>query len=584
MAETEPVRLVIWDLDETFWDGTLTEGGMRIRDENCNLVRVLASRGIVSSICSKNDFNAVQEILTKAEVWDYFIFPSISWEPKGPRISKLIEAVQLRASTVMFIDDNPLNLQEAIHCVPGIQARSHTYISEIAQSTLFQGKPDPELTRLKQYKLLENRKKDADCAGADVSGFLRSSNIQVTLDWDVENNIDRLIEIINRTNQLNFTKQRFSEDQAVAREEATALLKRYNVQAALIRVKDRYGDHGYCGVVVTNSEHHSLIHFCFSCRILGMGVEQWIYNLLRRPSLTIVGEVLSNPKDQSRTVDWINQSDPATSDADCVKLSVSRIIAHGGCDLSAVAHYFGVHGITTIAEFNLMRNGFSIRTDHSMLLHYAYQGITDDELAIARQIEYSDADFKSKVLEGTTDRDCILLSFATDAHHALYQHRTTGLQLPCVLGFGAVSDDQRKHEIPSAEREKPRFVKLQYLKDEFDFVGLIGEGKFKENITAVFEAIDSATKVFVLRPCDYHLNKKTMERYPSASFVRINKWTEDVAIGFPNVHLLDLPQFVRDPSEIENILHYDRKVYYRIYEEILGLVRVSEASEVKVPA
>jgi predicted enzyme involved in methoxymalonyl-ACP biosynthesis len=27
-AMTEPVRLVIWDLDETFWHGTLTEGGI----------------------------------------------------------------------------------------------------------------------------------------------------------------------------------------------------------------------------------------------------------------------------------------------------------------------------------------------------------------------------------------------------------------------------------------------------------------------------------------------------------------------------------------------------------------------------
>ena len=27
----EAVRLVVWDLDETFWSGTLTEGGMSYR-------------------------------------------------------------------------------------------------------------------------------------------------------------------------------------------------------------------------------------------------------------------------------------------------------------------------------------------------------------------------------------------------------------------------------------------------------------------------------------------------------------------------------------------------------------------------
>ena len=35
----EAVRLVIWDLDETFWTGTLAEGGIQtIPDENMTLL------------------------------------------------------------------------------------------------------------------------------------------------------------------------------------------------------------------------------------------------------------------------------------------------------------------------------------------------------------------------------------------------------------------------------------------------------------------------------------------------------------------------------------------------------------------
>ena len=93
---TEPVRLVIWDLDETFWKGTLSEGPIALVPETSGIVRELARRGIVSSICSKNDFEQVRSTLQAEDLWDYFIFPSINLEAKGPRINSLIDAVQLR--------------------------------------------------------------------------------------------------------------------------------------------------------------------------------------------------------------------------------------------------------------------------------------------------------------------------------------------------------------------------------------------------------------------------------------------------------------------------------------------------------
>jgi predicted enzyme involved in methoxymalonyl-ACP biosynthesis len=78
MLGTEPVRLVVWDLDETFWRGTLSEGGIRdYVSEHHDTVIELARRGIISSICSKNDHAAVETILREHGLWDYFILPSI---------------------------------------------------------------------------------------------------------------------------------------------------------------------------------------------------------------------------------------------------------------------------------------------------------------------------------------------------------------------------------------------------------------------------------------------------------------------------------------------------------------------------
>ena len=128
-SKFEAVRLIIWDLDETFWRGTLTEGGMSWRAEAADGVIELAGRGIVSTICSKNDPERVRAILERRKLWEYFIFPSIDWSAKGPRIRRLIDTIQLRAPSVLLIDDNPLNREQAQHFAPGLQVADETIIS-----------------------------------------------------------------------------------------------------------------------------------------------------------------------------------------------------------------------------------------------------------------------------------------------------------------------------------------------------------------------------------------------------------------------------------------------------------------------
>ena len=96
------IKLVIWDLDETFWEGTLSEG--EVRNPNIELIKKLSDYGIINSISSKNDFEKAKEKLIEFGVWDLFVFPSINWNPKGEAIKQIIEDCQLRSPNVLFID------------------------------------------------------------------------------------------------------------------------------------------------------------------------------------------------------------------------------------------------------------------------------------------------------------------------------------------------------------------------------------------------------------------------------------------------------------------------------------------------
>jgi len=220
-------------------DGTLTEGGISYRDDHHDIVVELAQRGIMSSICSKNDAARVLPYLRSRGIADYFIFPSINWEPKGPRLAAIVEDVQLRAGTVMFIDDNPSNRAEAAAMAPGLQVEDETFIARLLDDPRFLGKADRGMTRLAQYKLLETRKKDEAHAPGGNEAFLRGCDIRTRIEYDIAGDIDRVIELINRTNQLNFTKRRLPEDIDQARAIIEAAIRDPFSQCGLVQVIDK---------------------------------------------------------------------------------------------------------------------------------------------------------------------------------------------------------------------------------------------------------------------------------------------------------------------------------------------------------
>src|SRR6185437_437344 len=152
------VKLVIWDLDDTFWHGTLTEEGIAAIPRNRDIVIALSQRGIVNSICSKNDAEMAKARLVEQDIWDYFVFPSISFNPKGKAVAEMIEGAGLRVENVLFLDDNRMNLEEVKFFNPGIMtAHPEEVLENLLEHPHCAGKPDPELVRLKQYRFLQHK-------------------------------------------------------------------------------------------------------------------------------------------------------------------------------------------------------------------------------------------------------------------------------------------------------------------------------------------------------------------------------------------------------------------------------------------
>lgn len=345
-AIDKDIKVIIWDLDETFWKGTLSEGGITPVQSHIDLVRKMVDRGIMCSICSKNDFETAKAALVDLGIWDMFVFPHIDWTPKGQAIKSILERMQLRDENALFLDDNHLNLEEArffcprLACVDasGSTDGSRPDLSGLGDLPQLQGKDDTDHSRLVQYRVLEAKEADQQGGNLTNEDFLRQSDIQLAIITDFDDKMDRVLELINRTNQLNFTKARVTTDEQKA--ELAELLRIPGVHAGLVHVRDKYGDYGLVGFFLIRKRFDgtTVHHFAFSCRTLNMGVEQWVWNWLDRPQFAVVGPVASE-LEQPANVDWIRLVDEFGAAEN--PASHRHLCLVGGCDLQQVSFYCG---------------------------------------------------------------------------------------------------------------------------------------------------------------------------------------------------------------------------------------------------
>ena len=157
--DASKIKLIIWDLDETFWNGTISEQKVAPVKQACDLVLLSSKKGIVNSICSKNDEKSCIDKLKEWDLDKYFVFNSINWEPKGQRIKDTVESMNLRPCNVLFIDDNKLNLEEAKFFCPDILTMLPDKIGELYAAVSMLDKNDEKLSRLESYKVLEKKNK-----------------------------------------------------------------------------------------------------------------------------------------------------------------------------------------------------------------------------------------------------------------------------------------------------------------------------------------------------------------------------------------------------------------------------------------
>jgi len=265
------IKVVVWDLDNTVWDGVLLEGdAVRLRPAVAPVLRALDARGILHSIASKNDRDLAMARLQEAGIADYFIYPQIGWNAKSAAVESIAKSINVGLDAIAFIDDDPFERAEVSHALPQVR------VFDAAEAAGLVDRPelmprfitDESALRRRMYQADIERNREEESFQGPQEEFLASLGMKLAIAPAREADLRRAEELTVRTNQLNSTGQTYSY------EELDQLRRSAGHLLLIAGLEDRYGTYGKIGLVLIAKQRRlwTLELLLMSCRVISRGV------------------------------------------------------------------------------------------------------------------------------------------------------------------------------------------------------------------------------------------------------------------------------------------------------------------------
>jgi FkbH-like protein len=284
-----PHKVLVLDCDNTLWGGVVGEdgvAGISLSPAFLALQRFAVEqqrKGTLICLASKNAERDVLAVFAAHPemplTLDHVVAHRINWQPKAENIASLARELNLGLDAFVFLDDNPVECAQVRAALPPVVTLQTPVEAEIPgfleNLWLFDklNVTSEDLRRTNLYRENAARQQLEDSA-TDIAEFLASLAIVIDIAEASEGEWARIAQLTHRTNQFNFTTIRRSEAELRALAGAGAWIHR-------VSVRDRFGDYGIVGVMVSKPNGDALVvdTLLLSCRVLGRGVE---HAMLRR--------------------------------------------------------------------------------------------------------------------------------------------------------------------------------------------------------------------------------------------------------------------------------------------------------------
>ncbi len=280
-----PHKVIVLDCDNTLWKGVCGEDGPQAIQLTApfqalqQFMLEQCDAGMLLCISSKNNEEDVLEVFRQRPEMvlelKHFVSRHINWGAKSESLKKLAAELQLSLDSFIFLDDDPvicaevrascpevLTLQLPENCEEIPAFLSHVWAFDHLRIT------EEDRRRSELYQ--QNREREAFLKDApSLRDFLSGLNLEITVSPAQADQLERVEQLTQRTNQFNATTVRRTLD------ELSQLLKQERTECWVVEVNDRFGQYGLVGVLIFRCEADVLKvdTFLLSCRALGRNVE-----------------------------------------------------------------------------------------------------------------------------------------------------------------------------------------------------------------------------------------------------------------------------------------------------------------------
>ena len=286
-VSSEKVKCLVWDLDNTLWDGILIEQEnpetLKLKPGVIETIKALDQRGIIQSIASKNDFDLAWSVVKRLGLDEYFLYPQIHWNAKSASIKAISENLNIGIDSLAFIDDSIFEREQVHSIYSQVRVYEDTEVNDLLNLPEFSVMVTEESkNRRKMYKAEESRVQLQLAQNMDLVDFIRKSNLSIHLfDPIMAEEKQRCYELVVRTNQLNMSGRKYTP------EEFDKIFNRAGYQIFAFSCQDDFGEYGIVGFGQYYKRDNKLIftEFAMSCRVAGKYVESALFfNLLLQNS------------------------------------------------------------------------------------------------------------------------------------------------------------------------------------------------------------------------------------------------------------------------------------------------------------
>lgn len=307
IIKNQSCKCLVLDLDNTLWGGVIGEDGINgidigetypgnvFKDFQRNILN-LKNQGIMLAIASKNNYEDAMKALNHhpdciLRASD-FASIEISWDDKATSIQKIAKKLNIGMESIVFFDDNPTERQWVSTKLPIVKVidvpENPMLFSNVLNNCNYFSFLKITSEDIRRTEMIHQNQKREELSSnmKSLESFLISLELRVSIGFATKDNVERISQLTNKTNQFNLTTKRYTVT------DINNFID-YGDLVLYISVEDCFGSYGISGAAIIRKENinsWAIDTFLLSCRIIGKKIESAflfeIVNVLKKRGAT----------------------------------------------------------------------------------------------------------------------------------------------------------------------------------------------------------------------------------------------------------------------------------------------------------